>query len=143
MAKFNRKVSRVRRHTRIRSRVQGTESRPRLCVFRSLTNIYSQVIDDTKGITLASASSLDEEIQNAAGDKKKAEVSKLEFVGASRRRTGRELPNFGFSARAPSNPRSSDTASPLRPLGASRTSCAPPTRGCRSTPAPFGNQHNG
>jgi len=45
-----------------------------------LTNIYSQVIDDTKGITLASASSLDEEIQNAAGDKKKAEVSKL--VGA-------------------------------------------------------------
>jgi len=49
-------------------------------VFRSLTNIYSQVIDDTKGITLASASSLDEEIKNAAGDKKKAEVSKL--VGA-------------------------------------------------------------
>ncbi len=80
MAKFNRKVSRVRRHTRIRARVQGTESRPRLCVFRSLTNIYSQVIDDTKGLTLVSASSLDEEIKNAAGDKKKTEVSKL--VGA-------------------------------------------------------------
>ncbi len=59
------------------------------------------------------------------------------FVGASRRRTGRELSNFGFSARAPSNPRSSDTASPLRPLGVSRTACAPPTRGCRSTRAPL------
>jgi large subunit ribosomal protein L18 len=80
MAKFNRKVSRDRRHTRIRRRVQGTETRPRLSVFRSLTNVYAQVIDDTKGITLAAASSLDAEIKTAADGKKKAEVSKL--VGA-------------------------------------------------------------
>jgi large subunit ribosomal protein L18 len=45
-----------------------------------LTNIYSQIIDDTKGLTLVSASSLDEEIKHAASDKKKSEVSKL--VGA-------------------------------------------------------------
>ena len=77
MAKFNRKVSRVRRHTRIRARVQGTESRPRLCVFRSLSNVYAQVIDDTKGQTLASASSLDEEIKSATDGKKKVEISKL------------------------------------------------------------------
>ena len=77
MAKFNRKVSRVRRHTRIRARVQGTETRPRLCVFRSLTNVYAQVIDDTKGQTLAAASSLDAEIKSAADGKKKVDVSKL------------------------------------------------------------------
>ncbi len=77
MAKFNRKVARVRRHTRIRGRVEGTESRPRLSVFRSLTNVYAQVIDDTKGQTLVSASSLDEEVKTAADGKKKAEVSKL------------------------------------------------------------------
>ena len=80
MAKFNRKVSRDRRHTRIRRRVQGTETRPRLSVFRSLTNVYAQVIDDTKGITLVSASSLDEEIKKAADGKKKTDVSKM--VGA-------------------------------------------------------------
>jgi len=70
MAKFNRKVSRDRRHTRIRRRVQGTETRPRLSVFRSLTNVYAQVIDDTKGLTLAAASSLDAEIKTAADGKK-------------------------------------------------------------------------
>jgi large subunit ribosomal protein L18 len=60
--------------------VQGTEARPRLSVFRSLTNVYAQVIDDTKGITLVSASSLDEEIKQAADGKKKVDVSKM--VGA-------------------------------------------------------------
>ena len=80
MAKFNRKISRVRRHTRIRKTLKGTEARPRLSVFRSLTNVYAQIIDDTKGITLVSASSLDEEIRKTAEGKKKVDVSKL--VGA-------------------------------------------------------------
>ena len=80
MAKFNRKIARGRRHARIRARVQGTEARPRLNVFRSLTHVYAQVIDDTKGITLVSASSLDEEIKKVAEGKKKTDVSKL--VGA-------------------------------------------------------------
>ncbi len=80
MAKFNRKLARTRRHTRIRTKLQGTESRPRLSVFRSLQNVYAQVIDDIKGQTLAAASSLDEEIKDKISGKKKAEVSKL--VGA-------------------------------------------------------------
>ena len=80
MAKVNRKISRVRRHTRIRKTLQGTETRPRLSVFRSLTNVYAQIIDDTKGVTLVAASSLDEEVKKAAEGKKKTEVSKL--VGA-------------------------------------------------------------
>ena len=50
---------RIKRHKRVRAKISGTPERPRLCVFRSETNIYAQVIDDTKGITLVSASSLE------------------------------------------------------------------------------------
>ena len=51
------------RHERVRSKVFGTHDTPRLCVFRSNTNIYAQIIDDENGITLVSASSLDKELK--------------------------------------------------------------------------------
>jgi large subunit ribosomal protein L18 len=54
---------RKRKHDRVRSKISGTAERPRLCVFRSLSQIYAQVIDDTTGRTLVSASSLDKEIK--------------------------------------------------------------------------------
>ncbi len=53
------KAQRLHRHKRVRSKVSGTPERPRLNVFRSETNIYAQVIDDTTGRTLACASSLE------------------------------------------------------------------------------------
>ena len=53
------KAQRLHRHKRVRGKVSGTPERPRLNVFRSETNIYAQIIDDTKGVTLASASSLE------------------------------------------------------------------------------------
>jgi len=55
--------SRVKRHERVRKHVTGTAERPRLNVFRSLNNIYAQIIDDTKGVTLVSASTLDKELK--------------------------------------------------------------------------------
>lgn len=55
----NTKAQRLHRHKRVRSKVSGTPERPRLNVFRSETNIYAQIIDDTKGVTLVSASSLE------------------------------------------------------------------------------------
>jgi large subunit ribosomal protein L18 len=55
---------RKRVHERIRKKIQGTSGRPRLNVFRSLQHIYAQVIDDEKGITLVSASSLDKELRD-------------------------------------------------------------------------------
>ena len=55
----NTKAQRLHRHKRVRGKVSGTPERPRLNVFRSETNIYAQIIDDTKGITLVSASSLE------------------------------------------------------------------------------------
>ncbi len=60
---------RKRKHERVRSKISGTPERPRLCVFRSLSHIYAQVIDDTNGVTLAAASSLDKDVkdENAYG----------------------------------------------------------------------------
>jgi len=64
MAKVNRSQARLRRHTRVRRKISGTASRPRLNVFRSLHHIYAQVIDDEQGHTLASASTLDRGIRD-------------------------------------------------------------------------------
>ena len=65
-----RAVGRARRHFRVRKNVTGTPARPRLVVTRSLRQITAQIVDDSKGHTLASASSLDATIRGAEGDKK-------------------------------------------------------------------------
>jgi large subunit ribosomal protein L18 len=67
----------ARRHRRVRSRVSGTAERPRLNVFRSLTNIYAQVIDDISGHTLASASTIDKEVAGQVNGKSKVEAAKI------------------------------------------------------------------
>ncbi len=61
--KLSKNQIRQRRHVRVRKHISGTPERPRLNVFRSLSNIYAQVIDDTTGNTLVSASSLDKSIK--------------------------------------------------------------------------------
>jgi large subunit ribosomal protein L18 len=64
-----RSAARQKRHARIRLRLRGTPQRPRLAVFRSLNQIYAQVIDDNSGRTLASASSLEKELRGGEGNK--------------------------------------------------------------------------
>lgn len=65
------KIARERRHDRIRKSIEGTAQRPRVSVFRSARHIYAQIIDDDKGLTLASASTLDPEVRaELNGDKK-------------------------------------------------------------------------
>ena len=59
---------RKRRHVRVRAKVSGTPQRPRLNVFRSSAHIYAQVIDDTRGATLLSASDLEQEVRDRAGE---------------------------------------------------------------------------
>ncbi len=76
----NSREARKRRHERVRKRVSGTASRPRLCVFRSLNHIYAQVIDDNSGHTIACASTMDGDIKNGSAEKNKKEMSGL--VGA-------------------------------------------------------------
>ena len=69
-------AARIRRHDRLRKKVAGTGERPRLSVFRSLSHIYAQVIDDVEGKTLLAASDLEAAIKPSAAGKKKAEVAK-------------------------------------------------------------------
>ena len=71
MGKENSREARQRRHLRVRAKVKGTASSPRLSVFRSLNHIYAQVIDDVQGQTLVSASTLDAEVKEAGAKKKK------------------------------------------------------------------------
>ena len=72
------KKARLRRHKRVRGKISGTAECPRLCVFRSTNNIYAQIIDDVKGVTLAEASSLDKTITGNGGNKEAARaVGKL------------------------------------------------------------------
>ena len=81
MAKVSSNVARKRRHARIRATVSGTAAKPRLCVFRSLNNIYAQIIDDATGVTLISAGSITSAIKEQAEGKNKSQVAEL--VGAS------------------------------------------------------------
>lgn len=73
----NKNVERVKRHGRVRNKISGTSDRPRLCVYRSLTKIYAQIIDDVKGVTLVSASTLDKDLVDAVKGKNKTEQAKL------------------------------------------------------------------
>ncbi len=69
-------AARIKRHYRVRKNISGTPERPRLNVFRSLSNIYAQVIDDTTGKTLVSASSLDKEIKDKVANGGNIEAAK-------------------------------------------------------------------
>ncbi|MET7751351.1 50S ribosomal protein L18 [Micromonospora sp. NPDC005367] len=99
-----RAVGRARRHFRVRKNVSGTTERPRLVVTRSLRHIVAQVVDDTKGHTVASASTMDASLRGAEGDKsalagkvgallaeraKAAGVSKVVFDRGGNRYAGR------------------------------------------------------
>jgi len=77
MAKNSRSVARLRRHARVRKSLAGTAERPRLNVFKSLSGIYAQVIDDQSGRTLISASTVDNELREKVKGLKKAEQAKL------------------------------------------------------------------
>lgn len=72
ITKTNRKAERERRHLRVRRKVSGTAECPRLCVYRSNSNIYVQVIDDVKGNTLVQASTLDKEVKTKHSNKEAA-----------------------------------------------------------------------
>ncbi|MDG4663957.1 50S ribosomal protein L18 [Mycobacterium sp. 236(2023)] len=67
-----RRTARLRRHARLRKKVEGTASRPRLMVNRSARHIHVQLIDDLEGVTLAAASSIEADVRAVDGDKKAA-----------------------------------------------------------------------
>ena len=83
----NTEAQRQRRHRRVRGKIEGTASRPRLNVYRSLNHIYAQIIDDGTGVTLCAASSLDKDFKGKAGGNKTAarEVGKLVAARAAKK----------------------------------------------------------
>lgn len=72
ISKIDRKKERERRHARVRRKISGTAERPRLCVYRSNTNLYVQIIDDVAANTLVSASTLDKEVKTKHANKEAA-----------------------------------------------------------------------
>ncbi|MFC1968188.1 50S ribosomal protein L18 [Chloroflexota bacterium] len=80
MSRGRSRTGRERRHARSRAKIAGTASRPRLCVFRSLNHIYTQVIDDSTGHTLTSASTMDPEVRDRTNGG--AKRGKAELVGS-------------------------------------------------------------
>lgn len=77
MANKSRSVARARRHVRVRKSLSGSAQRPRLNVYKSLSAIYAQVIDDGAGRTLVSASTIDRDLREKAKGLKKSEQAKL------------------------------------------------------------------
>jgi len=95
MTESSSREARVRRHKRVREKISGDNNRPRLCVYRSLNHIYAQIIDDIKGQTLVSASTLDEEIKKEA---KKNKTSRAELVGTllAKRSAAKKISQVAF-----------------------------------------------
>jgi len=77
LKRADRNVLRLQRHTRLRKAMAGTPERPRLSVFRSLKHMYAQIVDDSRGVTLAAASTQDPELRPHVKGKKKAEAGDL------------------------------------------------------------------
>ncbi len=77
MPEIDRRKARLRRHRRVRRHVVGRPERPRLNVFRSLSNIYAQVIDDSQGYTLVSASTIDPDVKTQIDGLSKSEQAQV------------------------------------------------------------------
>jgi len=91
-----RSIARIRRHARVRKNVSGTSERPRLNVFRSLNDIYVQVIDDEAGQTLVSASTIDKELRSKTKGLTKTEQAKLVGKAIAERAKASGIENVVF-----------------------------------------------
>jgi large subunit ribosomal protein L18 len=92
----SRNAARLRRHERVRKHVSGTSVRPRLNVYRSLVEIYAQVIDDEAGTTLVSASTIDQELRAQMSGLKKTEQAKLVGQAIARRAVAKGIQQVVF-----------------------------------------------
>ncbi len=92
----SKREGRERRHVRIRKEVTGTSEKPRLSVYRSLNNIYAQIIDDTKGNTVVSASSLDKELKDVKSHGGNIKTAKLVGELIAKRALGKGIKKVVF-----------------------------------------------
>ena len=94
--KVNKNDAREKRHQRIRNKISGTSQCPRLSVYRSNVAIYAQIIDDTKGITLVSASSLDKDLEKELKGKSKTEQATLVGEAVAKKALKAKIKNVVF-----------------------------------------------
>ena len=80
ISKIDKNADRIKRHARVRAKISGTPEKPRLSVYRSLSHIYAQIIDDVAGNTLVAASTVEKDIAKLVKGKTKSEAAKI--VGA-------------------------------------------------------------
>jgi large subunit ribosomal protein L18 len=96
MPEIDRRVARLRRHRRVRKHIGGTSERPRLNVFRSLRHIYAQVVDDSQGHTLVSASTIDPEVQAQLQGLTKTEQARVVGMMLAERALSRDIKKVVF-----------------------------------------------
>ena len=142
--RFNANQARLKRHRRMRSRLEGSENRPRLNVYRSGMHIYAQVIDDTTGQTLASASSLDEALRNFVPEKKavSTEESKQEaaYEATSVEMAAQAAPSKGKGAKTEKpqakggQPQKGNTSKGGKPFTQVKTQLPSAVKGVKRTP---------
>ena len=85
LSKIDKNADRVQRHIRVRKKITGTADRPRFNVYRSLNHIYVQVIDDVKGVTLVSASTMEKAVKEQIKDMNKTEAAKVVGMTAAKK----------------------------------------------------------
>ena len=80
VTKKDKNIQRLKRHRRVRAKISGTTERPRLAVYRSNANIYAQIIDDTRGVTLCAASSIEKGFDGIGSNKEAAKKVGLKIA---------------------------------------------------------------
>ena len=138
--RFNANQARLKRHHRMRSRLEGSQNRPRLNVHRSGMHIYAQVIDDTTGQTLAAASSLDEALRNFVPEKKAASAEESKRETASVEMAAEVAPTKGKGARTEKTqakggqPQKGSTSKGGKPFTQVKTQLPGAVKGVKKTP---------
>jgi len=138
--RFNANQARLKRHRRMRSRLEGSQNRPRLNVYRSGMHIYAQVIDDTTGQTLAADSSLDEALRNFVLEKKAASAEESKRETASVEMAAGVAPTKGKGARTEKTqakggqPQKGSTSKGGKPFTQVKTQLPSAVKGVKKTP---------
>ena len=96
ISKVNKNQDRKKRHARVRLKVNGTAECPRLCVYRSLTHIYAQIIDDVKGNTLVACSTVEKEVMKAVEGKDKKGAAKIVGEQLAKKALAKGIENVVF-----------------------------------------------
>ena len=96
IAKIDKNADRKKRHERVRVKISGTPACPRLCVYRSLNNIYAQIIDDVNGKTLVACSTKEKAVAEQLGDKTKVEQAKLVGVELAKKALAKGIEEVVF-----------------------------------------------